>query len=182
MIFDLLNEDMARKTNRTATPYLELEVAIEADGETSLTRRFKWQMEDTHPLRSLWFLARAVADRLHPARGTWLPVFHIPHYAELFTAPDADEIIRILNIGLGRLDVANLIGRDDLAGHPEPASRMAALSDAFGAFVKGVAGPGYFAAMESDWPGLKAAYADLLTYLVENWTEGPPRWPTRRFS
>ena len=107
------------------------------------------------------------------AGRTWLPVFHIPHYAELFTVPDADEMIRILNIGLGRLEVKNLLGRDDLAGQPELASRMAALSDAFGAFVKRVAGSGYFAAMGSDWPRLKAAYADLLTHLVENWAEGP---------
>ena len=171
--FDLLNSDMSSKTNRTATPHLEFEVKIEPDGEPGLTRRFKWWMEDTHPLRNLWFLAGVVASKLNQVRGTWLPVFHIPHYAELFTAPDADEMIRILNIGLGRLEVVNLLGRDDLAGHPGLSSRMAVLSDAFGAFVKGVAGSGYFAAMASEWPGLKAAYADLLTHLIENWEEGP---------
>ena len=135
----------------TKIPNFQFRVIIEADEDLGITRRYKWQLPETHAYRNFWNLARAARDELKNCGGPCLPVFSVPYYTEIFSAPDEEDATRILKLGLNNLKVINLLDAPGLNKHNPSWSRIKDLSSAFGDFLQHFAEDGYFEAVEKHW-------------------------------
>lgn len=109
----LENDNRKLGRARNATPYFSFDILFTEEDTLKVRRKFKWPLPETHSLRNCWQMAGAVLEKFRDLSGPCLPLFHIPHYSEIFLAPDEEEANRVLMQGLNRIDVVNLLENEN---------------------------------------------------------------------
>jgi DNA phosphorothioation-dependent restriction protein DptH len=149
--------DIAYSRSASSEPHLAFDVLLSHYGGT-FKREFLWSLPQNHQSRLLDELL-SWASRWFHGGGSGLPAFVAPYVPELFQARDEDEVNRLTGMALGShgCRVVNLLAVPDIGNDPVM-PYLQSLSVAYQNFLLAFEKAGFFAAVESEFDGLRGAY------------------------
>ncbi len=164
-------ENLEIKSTTTGKAQFKFEIILKTEIGPDVKGKFKWVLPETHDYRVFWNLAKQVADKLDENQdtnpGPCLPVFYVRYYNEIFTAPDQEEVSRIINIGLRDLKIVNLLNTPGLNRQDPLWLDIEELSNNFNRFLKCFVMKGYFSCLKNNWRDLFKKTEGVLKKLVQ---------------
>lgn len=165
-------KELSFKKAGAGTPGFQFIIYFHTNDESSLKRKFQWQLPETHAYRNLWNFVRRVHGEI-PTTGPCLPIFTMPYYDEIFRASDEAEANRILKLGHKNLKVKNLLDQKQLNQDDPLLPKILDLSYTFGKFLKAFVDEGIFSALGDPWIKFHDTYKKIFEELVRNKEVGP---------
>lgn len=160
-------EEVEPRTTR-ATPKIGFTVTISSSASADpFEQQFVWPVPTSHPERLRLALARLAVDGLTRLALPRLPAFRIGGFDELFAAIDADDVHRLLLLGMNDFAVENVF--DEVAQQPLYAELVASCSELTGIYQQHLATilkDGFYVA-NRQVSKLITAYSDVVARVLQ---------------
>ena len=154
----LLNDDLIKKSAKTAEPFFEFTVGVE-NAEDTFEQRFALKLPETHPYRLAVKLFGCAKNMLNEdcsfTAPCSLPVFHLEYYKEFMMAREREELCRVLLHCLNACDQNTRFAENIFTSAWSEHDRSAAMkpflqkvSVAYKAFINRADDAGLYAALD----------------------------------
>jgi len=152
----------------TAEPTLQFSVTVSQDDDKSFSHDFQWCLPPNHPSRLLVHLCDWTLD-YYAGAGNALPAFAVPHMPEVFLARDEEEVLRVFGVAMGSQDrrVIDLLSAIGIEPNDPALAPLRNLSIRFQLFWQAVRAHGFFAALDTQYDGLRLAFEASCAALLD---------------
>ncbi len=165
-------------TRKTPSFCFEVEVAESAEAEVCFSMKYSWILPETHGdilnVKLLHYAAECIGER-----SDFPPVYHLPYYGELLTAPDDEDTREVLRHSLRDSENIAEALPYDYDGHDPLLPSLRHLARCYRDFVRYAVEKSLLCALfdedaggGSPWRDLKVAYEETLEKACQHTCEG----------
>ena len=151
--------ELSFKPAKTGEPRLRFKVAVMSASELKTERTFEWRLPRTHAFRTALKLYDWAYEQFESGKA--LPVFRIPHYAEMMHSADPEDLHRILlqAITSTSSSAKNLLSCEDVDSHDPLYVPLSKLASAYVNFVGEACSGGLYHSLNApEWDKVQSAY------------------------